>query len=54
MKLTNIGVQLMPIFLIISSVLYFFWQAYVLCTITFVLAVLMWLMLLGETKDLKL
>lgn len=51
MKLTNIGVQIMPVILAISSVFYYMWQAYVLCALVLIIALIMWLVLFGETKD---
>lgn len=51
-KLTNIGVQLMPLILAIASVAYYVLAAYIFCVTCFVMALVMWLLLWAENKGL--
>lgn len=51
-KLTNIGLQCMPMMLCAASVAYYAMAAYVLCITCFILAIVMFLLLWGEHKGL--
>lgn len=52
MKLTNLGVQIFPVVLLVISYLYVLANSKMLAGFCFVLALAMWLMLWSENKKI--
>lgn len=48
-KQTNMGVQLMPLLLIVSSLGFYMLTAFVLSGVCFLVAMVMWIALFGES-----
>lgn len=49
-KVTNIGVQLMPLVLVAASVAYYYAGATALCITCFVIAVLFWTVIFNQSE----